>query len=288
MNDAVADAETRSPAATARSLAAGIERVELGDGFLLLAGWAAAPPPLRLSLGDGPSLPLNGLFPRPDLAEEDGPEPLGFATDLRLPPDGLEGLGLSLSNAQGLLLGARLEELPRVAFQPRGHLDHVSPERLAGWVFNPALWHGGAEAARVELVIDGEHRLRLPLNCQRPDLPFCAAQTGRMLGFEIGIAELASLMARARLRRDLLGGAHDYVLLTGDAVVGSIRRGQGRVVLRSQRRAAAPEPPPEPPVAAAPPPPEPAPSAEPQGYVDFCGPVPALGGWMFGGWARLG
>ncbi|MCO6419945.1 glycosyltransferase family 2 protein, partial [Siccirubricoccus sp. KC 17139] len=29
-------------------------------------------------------------------------------------------------------------------------------------------------------------------------------------------------------------------------------------------------------------------SAEPQGYVDFCGPVPALGGWMFGGWARLG
>ncbi|WP_149537136.1 glycosyltransferase [Siccirubricoccus phaeus] len=288
MNDAAADAGTRSPSATAPKPVAGFERLELGEGFLLLAGWVAAPPPYRLRLGDAPPLPLNGVFPRPDLAEEGEAEPLGFVADLPLPPEGLQGLGLSLGNSQGLLLGARLEEVPRAAFQPRGHLDHVSPERLAGWVFNPALWHGDAEAAAVELLIDGEHRLRVPLNCQRPDLPFSAAQAGRLLGFEIGIAELASLMARARLRRDLLGGEHDYLLLTGPAMVGSIRRRRGRVLRRSQGPMAAAEPPPAEALAPPPLPPEPAPVGEPQGYVDFCGPVPALGGWMFGGWLRLG
>jgi hypothetical protein len=192
MTDAAAAETAPRPAPAAPPPAeAGFERLEIGERFLLLAGWVTAPPPHRLTLGDAAALPLSGVFRRPDLASAAAAgEALGFVIDLPRPAEPLEAVTLGLHSGSRSLVTLPIGEMPSRAFQPRGHLDHVSPERLAGWVFNPAHWHGPAEQATIELLIDGEHRVPLTLNCQRPDLPVSAAQAGRLLGFELGLRDL--------------------------------------------------------------------------------------------------
>ncbi|GGC41985.1 hypothetical protein GCM10011504_20520 [Siccirubricoccus deserti] len=282
MTDAAAtDTAPRPASAAPPPPEAAFERLEIGDRFLLLSGWVTAPAPHRLILGDAAEIPLNGTFPRPDPASDAAEETQGFVIDLPRPAGPLEAMTIGLRSLARGLITVPLGGLPSRAFQPRGHLDHVSPDRLAGWIFNPALWHGPADQAAIELLIDGQHRVPLSLNCQRPDLPVSAAQAGRLLGFELGLREVAELMAQAQVRRELLGGEHDYALLTGGIQVGGLRRGRGRVILRSQRAGTAA------PAAPKPSPAAPAPSpTEPAGYIDYYGHIPALGGWIFGGWVR--
>ncbi|MCB4821012.1 glycosyltransferase family 2 protein [Roseicella aerolata] len=263
-----------------------IEAVELGSRFLLVSGWVSGPEgstpsaAISLSLADGSTHPIGRFLRRRDLAERGiAAEPCGFLLDLPRPEDAEEPLSLTLRAGVRELLTQPLAELAPRPFRPRGHLDHVSPDRLAGWAFNPAQWHGPEEEGRLELVVDGEARIPLLPNGARPDLPFSAAAGGRPLGFELGLEEIARLMAAAGHERTLLEGQHAYELLAGGHRIGALQGSsprRGRILHRGARPAPAPQ-------AAAPAMPT---QPEPDGYIDWHGYAKGLGGWFFSGWLK--
>ncbi|MDO9708298.1 glycosyltransferase family 2 protein [Paracraurococcus lichenis] len=264
-----------------------IEAVEIGTRFLLVSGWVAGPQggapgvAIALDLPDGSTRPITRFLRRKDLAQRGiATEPCGFLLDLPRPEGDAEAIALTLRAGEAPLLSQRIAELAPRHFRPRGHLDHVSPERLAGWVFDPAQWHGPEEEALLELVVDGTERITLPLNATRPDLPFSGAAAGRRLGFELGLQEVARLVHAAGLERTLLEGEHEYALLAGGQRIGLLQGSsarRGRIIPRGTRPAEAPAPAP---VQTAPGKPE------PDGFVDWHGYSKALGGWFFGGWVR--
>lgn len=263
-----------------------IEVVETGSRFLLVSGWAAAPdgraPSVAISLGlpDGTLHPVGGFLRRRDLAERGiATEACGFLLDIPRPAGPVADLSLVLRAGQRDILVQRLRDMAPRPFRPRGHLDHVAPDRMAGWAFDPAQWHGPAEAAALELVVDGAARIPLSLNAARHDLPFTSAQPDRRLGFDFGLQEIARLMAEAGLDRDLLEGDHQYALLAGGQQIGGL---QGSSVRRGRllHRGARPAP------AAAPASALAAGRTEPAGFIDWHGYSRAQGGWFFGGWLR--
>ncbi|MFC7476952.1 glycosyltransferase family 2 protein [Dankookia sp. GCM10030260] len=259
-----------------------IEVVEFGARFLLVSGWVTGPEGLApsaaisLALPDGVAHPVGHFLRRRDLAERGiATEACGFLVDIPRPAGPVEELTISLRAGVRDLLVQPLSGLAPRSFRPRGHLDHVAPDRLAGWAFDPAQWHGPDDAATLELAVDGETRIPLRLNAGRHDLPFGASRPDRPLGFDYGLQEIARLMAAAGLDRDLLQGDHAYVLLAGGERIGALQGSSARRTRLLQRgnRAA-------PPVAAA------APVAEQAGYIDWHGYSKAQGGWFFGGWLR--
>lgn len=273
-----------------------IEAVEIGSRFLLVSGWVAGPDgstpsaAITLSLPDGSAYPVTRFLRRRDLVERRiATKPCGFVLDLPRPEGEPRSLKLALRAGEQILLAQPLVELLPRSFRPRGHLDHVSTERLAGWAFDPAHWHGPEEDGRLELVVDGTQRIALPRNTNRPDLPYTAAAAGRPLGFELGLKDVARLMAAAGLPRDLLEGEHEYELLAGGHRVGALRGSsprQSRLLHRGARPL--PVPPADPTPVPALPPAVPAAPARPEadGYVDWHGYARGLGGWFFGGWLR--
>ncbi|TCZ56588.1 glycosyltransferase family 2 protein [Roseicella aquatilis] len=264
-----------------------IEVVEIGSRFLLVSGWVAGPEgttpaaAVSIALPDGSAHQVPGFLRRRDLAERGiASEPCGFLLDIPRPEGPVDGLSLALRLGARELLTQPLSDLAPRPFRPRGHLDHVSPERLAGWAFDPAQWHGPEEEGRLELVVDGEHRIPVPLNTGRHDLPFSTAQSGRRLGFELGLQDIARLMATAGQPRALLEGDHAYELLAGGHAIGTLRGSsprRGRILHRGARPERPPAEPEVPPAPAQP---------EPDGYVDWHGYSKAHGGWFFGGWLR--
>ncbi|TDH61333.1 glycosyltransferase [Dankookia rubra] len=260
-----------------------IEVVELGTRFLLVSGWVTGPEgrapsaAISLALPDGRAHPVGGFLRRRDLAERGiASEPCGFLVDIPRPEGPVETLSMALRAGVRELLVQPLAALAPRPFRPRGHLDHVAPDRIAGWAFDPAQWHGPAEEAALELVVDGTARIPLSLNATRRDLPFATVQRGGQLGFDFGLHDIARLMAAAGLERDLLEGDHAYALLAGGQRIGALQGSssrRSRLVQRGARPAAAPAP------AAGT-------AAEPAGFVDWHGYSRAQGGWFFGGWLR--
>ncbi|MBK1658266.1 glycosyltransferase family 2 protein [Paracraurococcus ruber] len=286
-----AEAEALSRAAHVPGHYGRIEAVEIGTRFLLVSGWVAGPEgstpsePIALGLPDGTRFAVTRFLRRRDLAERGiASKPCGFLLDIPRPDEDAAALALTLSaGARDLLTQPVADLLPRT-FRPRGHLDHVAPERLAGWAFDPAQWHGPENEGLLELVVDGEVRIALPRNTARPDLPYTAAAAGRPLGFELGLRDVARLMAAAGQPRTLLEGEHAYELLAGGHRIGSLQGSVARParLLRRGGTPAALDLPTALPTLAKPAPARP----EPDGYVDWHGYAKGLGGWFFGGWLR--
>ena len=116
-----------------------IEVVEL-DHFLLVSGWVTGPEgrapsaAISLVLSDGKAHRVGGFLRRRDLAERGiATEPCGFLLDIPRPEGPVEGLSLALRAGVRELLVQPLSDLAPRPFRPRGHLDHVAPDRIAGW-----------------------------------------------------------------------------------------------------------------------------------------------------------
>ena len=197
-----------------------IEVVEFGTRFLLVSGWVTGPGrpcarrrhlarPARWQHVSGRRLPpparpgrtrhrqramrLPARHPAPDGADR--------GAEHRAPRRGAGAAG-----------AAPVRTSPR-APSGRAAISTMSrPTASAGWAFDPAQWHGPAEEAALELVVDGEARIPLSLNATRRDLPFATVQRGGQLGFDFGLQDIARLMAAAGLERDLLEGDHAYAL----------------------------------------------------------------------------
>ncbi|WP_431269850.1 hypothetical protein [Dankookia sp. P2] len=228
-----------------------IEVVELGTRFLLVSGWVTGPEgrapsaAISLALPDGSSHTVGGFLRRRDLAERGiATEPCGFLVDIPRPEIPFEALTLALRAGVRELLTQPLSALAPRPFRPRGHLDHVAPDRIAGWAFDPAQWYGPAEEAALELVVDETARIPLSLNAARRDLPFSSLQRGGQLGFDFGLQDIARLMAALGLERDLLEGDHAYTLMSGDS--GSARCRAAAAPAAAGWCTAAPVPPPRP------------------------------------------
>jgi GT2 family glycosyltransferase/glycosyltransferase involved in cell wall biosynthesis len=175
------------------SHAAVIERIEHGPGFVLVSGWLATardepwPEHARLRIGEWDT-PLSRWFPRADLPQDDASlRFLTFREDLPWPEEGPVGLPVALYLDDPATPLAVAAPAAWSSFVPSGHLEVVSQAALSGWIFDPAIWHEGAEAI---LWLDGAPVAPLPLSVARPDILSGAALRGQALGFWIGPDEL--------------------------------------------------------------------------------------------------
>lgn len=249
-----------APPATAR-LRGRVESIETGDGFVVVTGWATDPAGRPVDAGltielDGERHPVTGLFPRSDLkAEGVSAEACAFCIDLA--HRGTAPRVRLLAAEEELWSSERHAASPR-AFRPTASFDQVAGDGIAGWVYDPALWHG-TQAARALALQVGDRVLPVEVGGRRFDLPFSAAREGRLLGFRVvpDAAATADCRIGSDLRVALLSQGHAIAeaVLTVQAMPPAPRRPAGR-------------------------------DAVPDGYVDFHGWSTALDGWLFGGWIR--
>jgi len=234
-----------------------VERIEVGDGFLVATGWAADHDGQPIAAGltleiAGVAHAVVGLFPRDDLkAGGLSAEACAFCLDVphrgTLPADTRVRL---LVNGQPIWSSDR-DAVPYNPFVPLASFDEARAGLVSGWVFDPTLWHGRND--RVALAVGG---LGLPVAVDRPrvDLPFSAAREGRFLGFRVALA--AGLEARhgTDAMRDLAGEAELSLTAAGATLAAAT------VMIRHPD--------------------------EPDGFIDFHGRSHGLDGWLFGGWIR--
>lgn len=169
--------------------AAHLERIEVGQGFLFVTGWMAAPRdapwPEPVVLRIGPlHVPVAGWFPRPDLPDSpDGPLFRAFAEDIPWPADAPSDAeaALHLGDADPPLAVA--EAARWAPFVPSGSLEVAEQGGVSGWLLDPAVWHGGAEPL---LLLDGRPVCPLRLTVPRPDIRCGATLRGQPLGFHLG------------------------------------------------------------------------------------------------------
>jgi len=230
-----------------------VEQVEVGDGFLVVTGWAAdrdgRPIAGELVLEIGADVhPVVGLFPRDDLAAGGlSAEACAFCLDVPHAGDLAADAGVRLLVDGEAIWSSERDAVPHRPFVPVASLDEAGATLVSGWVFDPGLWHGRGD--RVHLAV-GDVRLGLSVDRRRFDLPFSAAREGRFLGFRVALAaELGTDALRA------LAGEAALALTAGDAVLAT-----AAVHFRHPD--------------------------EPDGFVDFHGLSHGLDGWLFGGWVR--
>ncbi len=237
-----------------------VESIETGEGFVVITGWAtdAAGQPVDTGLAieiDTERHPIAGLFPRGDLkAEGVSTEACAFCVDVahvgKLPRVRL------LAGEQELWSSVRHATNTRT-FHPVASFDQVSRETVSGWVYDPALWHGGHAAQMLQLRV-GNRRLPVTVDGRRTDLPFSAAREGRFLGFRVALDDAATTDHRigSDIPVTLVAWDNDLV----DAML--------HVTAPPAPRAPAP------------------PVGVPDGFIDFHGWSAGLNGWLFGGWIR--
>lgn len=168
------------------SLAAHLERIAFGRGFLFVTGWLAAPrespwpAPVVLRLG-ARRVPVAGWFARPDLPDSpDGPLFRAFAEDIPWPDDPPLDADATLHPADADPPLARAEAARWAPFAPSGSLEVAEQSGVSGWLLDPAVWHGGAEPM---LLLDGRPVRPLSLSVPRPDILCGATLRGQPLGF---------------------------------------------------------------------------------------------------------
>jgi len=229
---------------------------------VFVSGWAAGPDrkwptaPLTLRLSGGTEHPVGIPYLRPGLSNRVPIEgECSFLADLPWPAKDRKSARVTLLAAGAVVAEVQLDAATLGRFEPRGNLDVVSPTRLTGWVFDPAMWLPEApDAPSAMLEVGDDVRLRLPLNRPRPDLVFAG---GRPLGFDLAARDIARLLEAHGLTRQALDGRLTLVL-----------RANGSEVARAS-----------PPATNA--------ASGADGFVDYFGHCASLGGWLLGGWMGL-
>lgn len=251
-------------------MAARIEKVEFGDGFMVVTGWAVNLDGAVEIEVDGARHPVTALFERRDLIKSGlSSAPCAFAQDVPVPPGTPQGVVVRLMAQGRVLFSTANESTYRGIFKPSGHIDTLTLERATGWFFDPSVWHGAEPASRAELVL-GDYRLPITADIRRQDLPFSSARSGRALGFTVELTQS-------------LEAAH------GDLALGMLgRRGTVDVALVCSNHQIVSSPLQFPPV----------PGFElrleadllseegEDGFIDYCGYSEGLGGLIMGGWIR--
>lgn len=269
-----------------------IKSVAIGRSFLVIEGWAASidgtaiAVPLAIDI-DGARHPITGLLSRADTGRSGVSLASGaFCLDIAQATGGERAQTLSIMADEIVLETVELDTLPSRFFRPVGSLDIIASDRVAGWIFDPGLWHDPADDEGVAITI-GQYRLPVQLTLQRHDLPYLSAKAGRALGFYFNpLVEMEAWFGRAAIDALRESANHRLTLESRGHVIASgllsLEEGLGQI-----RPIAAPEPPTRSIAAAV--------SAhsndavylqDPDGFIDFFAYSASLGGWLFAGWLR--
>lgn len=181
------------------SLKAHLDRLEIGDGFIVLSGWVMTSENKRVA--EPLSIIVDG--------KAFSPIPIEYRADFETAgvAEGQAGftIGLPVRVAKTLprmmiaaASGAAAElNNPHVRverFVPRGAIDSVEAEGVAGWVFDPALMLSGDKAT---LTIDGGEPRPLNLGFDRSDVPYSFLGLPKAYGFRLDASEAVKIAAHS-------------------------------------------------------------------------------------------
>ncbi|MBE7211151.1 MAG: glycosyltransferase [Gluconacetobacter diazotrophicus] len=212
-----------------------VDRLEQGDGFVVLAGWIAtadrqpATLPVSVALGSV-TVPITRFFHRDDLARKgiaDGE--CSFVVLVQTDETHAELSPLTATAADGAVGRLQPGYQAHRPFAPRGSLSFETPNRLSGRLIDPAAWLGRREAV---LSVAGEIDLILPLEPLdlRDEFEIADGFPGAVgstvpAAFSVSVPELEERLRRAEHvspvfpDRRLAPGEHPVSLNNGDGAI---------------------------------------------------------------------
>jgi GT2 family glycosyltransferase len=214
----------QGPCLPVTGLLGNIESIYNGDGFAVVTGWLIVeeqqvfPNDAVLATSDGEVTPITGASFRTDLHDA-GYGNCAFQVCVRRPVRLREGDRLTIAAGSGrFTLPHRVLPGQLHPFQPLGSIEHVSLHGAWGWLYDPGLW---PDRLSPILRVDGAIDIPLPVDINRPDLPFDVASS-RPLGFGLPLRLLlAAIEADAPGQFLLDGGRHRYELISSGHRVSS-------------------------------------------------------------------
>lgn len=197
--------------AQATGLTGYLDKVERGDGFMVITGWVAnhdrrlsAPCPLAIHLL-GKSFPISQLEFRQDLADADiAGGYASFCVAVPVVDHPGQPIEVSLTSIDGQRCTLARAPSQIKAFRPSGTIEGLGPEGVVGWIFDPSLQFQQRKAV---LRYDDEFDEVVNLSVPRADLPFQVLASGenagksKICGFRKDVASVLARLESARKAR---------------------------------------------------------------------------------------
>lgn len=187
-----------------------LDKVEVGDGFVVLTGWVAgkdrrmpAQCPLVLNVL-GKSFPISQLEFRQDLADADiAGGYAGFCVAVPVTAEAGKALEIDLTSTDGQVCRLARPAGQTKVFRPSGTIEGLGPAGVVGWIFDPSLQFSQRQAV---LRYDDEIDEIVSLNVPRADLPFQVISVGtagksKTCGFRKDIGAVLTRLESARKAR---------------------------------------------------------------------------------------
>lgn len=181
-----------------------IDRVEAGNGFLVVNGWLACIDgsimklPMFIFINNSISAIIRQFFDRSDLFDIDKRlKPSAFYQLVSLPNKLNKIERIDIFTADGkLVFGSG--STPIHPFSPRGIIESANAGGVHGWAFAPETWLQGQKAT---IEIDNIVSFPLELNIERPDVAKAHRSENNQLGFRVAMQDLLAAALRGAVGR---------------------------------------------------------------------------------------